>query len=157
MPLLLRIFILILCFFSQADLLWGMQTVKIGVLAKRGPTYTLQKWSPTADYLTASTHGLHFEIIPLGCQEIHAAVNEGRIDFVLENPAIYVELEKLYGVSRIATLINQNMPGQQTTTFGGVIFSRANREDVKELEDLKGQDFMAVDPRSFGGWIMAWR
>lgn len=157
MPLLIRVFILIFFFFLQTGVLWGAQTVKIGVLAKRGPEYTLQKWSQTADYLTASVHGFQFEIIPLGFQEIHTAVKEEKIDFVLANSAFYVELEKLYGVSRIATLINQNMPGQQTTTFGGVIFSRTDRKDIKELADLQGQDFMAVDPRSFGGWHMAWR
>ncbi|MBC8316659.1 MAG: PhnD/SsuA/transferrin family substrate-binding protein [Desulfobulbaceae bacterium] len=157
MILLIKIFILIFFSLLQTGVLWGAQTVKIGVLAKRGPAYTLQKWSKTADYLSSSVHGYLFEIVPLGFQEIHTAVKEGKIDFVLANSAFYVELEKLYGVSRIATLINQNMPGQQTTTFGGVIFSRADKKDIKELEDLQGKNFMAVDPRSFGGWIMAWR
>jgi len=157
MPLLIRIFILIFFFFLQTGVLSGAQTVKVGVLAKRGPEYALQKWSQTADYLTASVHGFQFEIIPLGFQEIHTAVEEETIDFVLANSAFYVELEKLHGVGRIATLINQNMPGQQTTTFGGVIFSRADRKNIKELKDIQGKDFMAVDPRSFGGWHMAWR
>lgn len=157
MTLLTKILIPIFFFFLQTGVLWGAQTVKIGVLAKRGPAYTLQKWSQTADYLSSSVHGYLFEIVPLGFQEIHTAVKEEKIDFVLANSAFYVELEKLYEVSRIATLINQNLPGQETTTFGGVIFSRADRKDIKELEDIQGQDFMAVDPRSFGGWHMAWR
>lgn len=157
MLLLTKIFILFSFFILQADFLWGMQQVKIGVLAKRGSIDALQKWSETADYLTASVDGYQFEIVPLGFQEIHTAVKEEKIDFVLANSAFYVELEKLYEVSRIATLINRNLPGQQTTIFGGVIFSRADRTDIKELDDLRGHDFMAVDPSSFGGWIMAWR
>lgn len=152
-----RVVVLIFFFFLHAGVLWAAQTVQIGVLAKRGPEYTLQKWSETAEYLTSAVQGFQFEIIPLGFQEIHTAVKDEKIDFVLANSAFYVELEKLYGVSRIATLINQHMPGQQTTTFGGVIFSRADRKDIKNLEDLQGKDFMAVDPHSFGGWIMAWR
>jgi putative nucleotidyltransferase with HDIG domain len=157
MTLLTKILIPIFFFFLQTGVLWGAQTVKIGVLAKRGPAYTLQKWSQTADYLSSSVHGYLFEIVPLGFQEIHTAVEEEKIDFVLANSAFYVELEKLHGVSRIATLINQHLSGQQTTTFGGVIFSRTDREDISELEDLQGKDFMAVDPRSFGGWHMSWR
>ncbi|NOQ46103.1 MAG: PhnD/SsuA/transferrin family substrate-binding protein, partial [Desulfobulbaceae bacterium] len=133
------------------------QEVKIGVLAKRGPELALQKWSATADYLTSALTGYHFDIVPLGFTEIHTAVREARIDFVLANPAFYVELEKLYGVSRIATLINRNLPGQQTTTFGGVIFVRADRDDLQEISDLQNQSFMAVEQRSFGGWIMCWR
>ncbi len=134
-----------------------VKTVKIGVLAKRGKEQIRQKWGPTADYLTASIPDRSFEIVPLGFTEIHEAVREGRIDFVLANPAFYVELEKRHGVSRIATLINRNMPGRQTTTFGGVIFCRADRSDIRQLVDLKSRSFMAVEPRSFGGWIMAWR
>ena len=134
-----------------------LQEIKIGVLAKRGPEHTLKKWSATADYLSVALPGYHFEIIPLGFADIHSAVQESKIDFVLANPAFYVELEKLYGVNRIATLINQNFPGQQTTIFGGVIFVRADRSDLTKIEDLQGHSFMAVDQRSFGGWIMCWR
>ncbi len=138
--------------FSQAA-----QEIQIGVLAKRGPELALQKWSATADYLSSALPGFHFDIVPLGFTEIHNAVQEERIDFVLANSAFYVELEKLYGVNRIATLINQDLPGQQTTTFGGVIFVRADRDDIQSIRDLQGKSFMAVEQRSFGGWIMCWR
>lgn len=131
--------------------------VKIGILAKRGSAVDVGIWSATADYLSATLDGYRFDVVPLDFTQIHAAVAEHRIDFVLANPAFYVELEKLYGVSRIATLINQNLPGQQTTTFGGVIFARADRQDLREIDDLRGRTFMAVEPRSFGGWIMSWR
>ncbi len=133
------------------------QEVKIGVLAKRGPEHALKKWSATADYLSVTLPGYHFEIIPLGFSDIHSAVQESKIDFVLANSAFYVELEKFYDVNRIATLINQDLPGQQTSIFGGVIFVRADRADLKKIEDLEGHSFMAVDHRSFGGWIMCWR
>ena len=141
-----------------SQLLWAApQTISIGVLAKSGEGIAVEKWSATADYLSSALPGYHFTITPLGFKEIHQAVQQGRVDFVLTNPAFYVELEQLYGVSRIATLINQNLPGQQTTTFGGVIFTKANRNDINTLADLKGKSFMAVDSLSLGGWIVAWR
>lgn len=133
------------------------QTISIGVLAKSGEDIAVEKWSATADYLSATLPDFHFTITPLGFKEIHQAVQQNRVDFVLTNPAFYVELEKLYGISRIATLINQNLPGQQTTTFGGVIFTKTGRHDINTLADLKGKSFMAVDSLSFGGWIVAWR
>jgi putative nucleotidyltransferase with HDIG domain len=133
------------------------QNIKIGVLAKRGPELALQKWSATADYLSAVLPGYRFHIVPLEFTEVHTAVRESQIDFILTNPAIYVELEKLYGVNRIATLLNQNSTGMQTTTFGGVIFVRADRDDLHEIKTLQNKSFMAVDQRSFGGWIMCWR
>ncbi len=134
-----------------------VQEIKIGVLAKRGPEYTLTKWAATADYLSAVLPGHHFKIVPLAFADIRTAVQKSKIDFILANPAFYVELEKLYGVSRIATLINQDLPGQHTTTFGGVIFVRADSAGIREIHDLQDHSFMAVDPFSFGGWVMCWR
>ena len=149
---------LFLLLLFQPYLLWSApQTVSIGILAKSGEGVAVEKWSATADYLSAALPAYHFVIIPLGFKECHEAVQQGRIDFILTNSALYVELEQFYGVSRIATLINQNLPGQQTTTFGGVIFTKADRHDINTLPDLKGKSFMAVDPLSFGGWIVAWR
>ncbi len=133
------------------------QTVKIGILAKRGPELVHQKWQPTADYLNHALPAYHFQVVPLGFDEIHSAVQESKIQFVLANPAFYVELEKRHGASRIATLINQHISGKQTTIFGGVIFSRTDRQDILQLTDFQHKSFMAVENRSFGGWIMAWR
>ncbi len=149
---------LFLCLFLQPYLLWAeARNVTIGVLAKSGEDVACERWAATADYLSTALPEYSFAIVPLGFNEIHQTVAEGKVDFVLTNPAFYVELEKLYGVSRIATLINQNLPGQQTTTFGGVIFTKAERQDINKIADLKGKSFVAVDSLSLGGWIVAWR
>ncbi len=133
------------------------RVVRIGLLAKRGSEIDVQLWTPTAEYLTARLPGHHFQIVPLDFTEIDDAVRKAGIDFVLANPAYYVELEKLYGINRIATLINRNLPDQRATTFGGVIFCRADRNDIQNIGDLRDGRFMAVEPRSFGGWIACWR
>ena len=154
----IRFFFLLFVFLWPIESVWAApQTTQIGVLAKRGPEIALEKWSATAEYLSAAIPDYTFEIVPLGFAEIHTAAQDGSVAFVLSNPAFYVELEGLYGVSRIATLINQHLSRQQTTTFGGVIFTRKDRSDIKNLYDLRDRSFMAVDPQSFGGWIMAWR
>jgi putative nucleotidyltransferase with HDIG domain len=149
---------LLLFLFVAPQLLWAApQNLSIGVLAKSGEDVAVQRWTATADYLSSRIPDTRFTIVPLGFKEIHDATKQGRVDFILTNSAIYVELEKLYGVSRLATLINQDLPGRETTTFGGVIFTRADRHDLNALADLKGKSFMAVDSLSFGGWIVAWR
>ena len=132
------------------------ESVRIGVLAKRGPQVTLAKWGPTANYLTARIPDHRFRIVPLGFDEIHPAVESGRVDFVLANSAFYVQLEALYGVSRIATLKNRLSDGAYEL-FGGVIFTHAGRDDITALEDLRGRHFSAVEANSLGGFHMAWR
>lgn len=130
--------------------------IRIGVLANRGVEHCLEQWSPTAAYLSAEIDGYSFKIVPLDFKEINQVVERGEVDFIFVNPANYVELEALYGVSRIATMENLRQ-GKPYTIFGGVIFCRADRKDIRTLEDLKGKSFMAVEENSFGGWIMAWR
>jgi ABC-type phosphate/phosphonate transport system substrate-binding protein len=124
--------------------------VKIGVLAKRGVEQCLAQWSPTADYLTDALPGKKFKIVPIDFYHINRMVEKGSVDFILANPSIYVELEVIYGINRIATLKNKRLAGIHTS-FAGVVFCLKDHKDIQQLHDLKGRSFMAVDKTSFGG------
>ena len=130
--------------------------IKIGVLANRGFEQCIEQWGATADYLTDQIPEYSFEVVPLDYDEILLAVEQGKVDFVLANSSLYVELEVMYKVSRLVTL--KNLRGEDAyTVFGGVIFYRGDRNDIQDLNDLKGKSFMAVEETSLGGWRMAWR
>ena len=116
----------------------------------------MEKWSPTAKYLTDKIPGRNFVIVPIDSDGIFSFVEHGMVDFVLTDPSIYVELESQYGLNRIATLKNIRF-GNAYTKCGGVIFCKANRSDIRHFFDLKDKTFMAVKETSFGGWRMAWR
>lgn len=131
------------------------QSIKIGVLAERGVKRCREKWEPTVEYLGRTIQGYTFELVPMDSDEIFPAVEKQQVDFVLVNSSYYVQLEMLYGVSRLATLKNLWL-GKSYTNYAGVIFTRADREDIKEICNLKDKTFMAVDEQSFGGWQMAW-
>ncbi|MBN2293681.1 MAG: PhnD/SsuA/transferrin family substrate-binding protein [Pirellulales bacterium] len=130
--------------------------VGIGVLAKRGTQQCLEQWEPTAKYLTKEIPGYTFRIIPLAYDEVAPAVAQGKLDFILANPSLYIELEQLSGVSRLVTLKNLCL-GNGYTVYAGVIFCKACRDDIQQFVDLKGKTFIAVEEDSFGGWQMAWR
>ena len=132
------------------------EQVKIGILAKRGCERCVKKWTPTAEYLTSKIPDKTFVIIPLDYDEIYSSVERGEVDFILANSSYYVEMEKWYGINRIATLKNVVL-GKACTMYEGVIFCKADRHDIRNLQDLKGKTFMAVSKTSFGGWRMAWR
>ena len=134
----------------------GSGPVRIGVLAKRGPERCLEKWGPTAEYLTEKILGYSFVIKPLDHDEVGPAVERGEVEFVLTSPSSYVELERLYNVSRIVTLKNLHL-GKAYTVYAAVIFRKSDRGEIRDLGDLKGMTFMAVDEQSFGGWQMTWR
>jgi two-component system, sensor histidine kinase and response regulator len=130
--------------------------VKIGVLAIRGSEQSLEKWSPTADYLSEKIDGFSFEIVPLGYDAITSAVENNEVDFVLANPTYYVTMEYWYGAMRIATLKNRSLD-IECTQYGGVIFWRKNRNDIRDIKELKGKSFLATNEHSLGGWISVWR
>ncbi len=128
--------------------------INVGVLALRGEAKTLKMWSPTARHLSDSIPGHTFNILPLDNDTLDEAVSNKTVDFVLSNPASYATLEATHGVSRIVTLRNLRMD-EVHTTFGALIFTRADNKSIRTLQDLKGKIFMAVHPNAFGGWWMA--
>ncbi len=132
------------------------RAVRIGVLAKRGLEHCRAKWHPTAVYLSQTISSHNFRIVPLDFSSIQQAVSDRSIDFILTNSSFHVELEDIYGVDAVATLINRMHCGDHKV-FGGVIFSLINNTSIATLADLRGKDFMAVKETSFGGWRMALR
>jgi PAS domain S-box-containing protein len=148
--------LLLLSILSLPSLSSAEEEVRIGVLSHRGDEVTRDMWGPTADYLSSVISNYRFTIRPLKFDEVNSVVEAGKVDFVLVNPGIYVNLEVKYRVSRIATLFNRrhNVPYK---IFGGVIFTRKDNPDINNLEDLRGHSMMAVYPTSLGGFQMALR
>ena len=129
-------------------------TYKIGVLAKNGPVKALKMWKATGDYLTSKLDGT-FEIVPLGFDAVFPAIEKGDVDFFLVNSSMFITAKVKYGASEIATMINSRQ-GKPLKSFGGVIFTSEENEDINSVSDLKGKTFMAVKKSSFGGWQMAY-
>lgn len=125
--------------------------VKIGVLALRGKELCLKDWTPTAEYLSHTLPQRSFLMLPLAFDEVNRAVQDARVDFIFANPSFYVEQQHAYGVAAIATMKNFVL-GVETTRYGGVIFCRKERTDIRRLIDLKGKTFMGTSEDSFGGW-----
>lgn len=141
-------------FFCISFCAYATANYNIGVLAKRGAPKCMKKWGATAAYLTEKL-GTKFTIIPLKFVAIEPALKSGKIDFLLANSAFFVEMEKKYSISPIATLINSRK-GKALDKFGGVIIVR-NDSSIQDISGIKGKKFMIVKRSSFGGAHMAWR
>ncbi len=129
---------------------------KIGVLAKRGAAKAMKKWGPTADYLTEKLQGDTFTIVPLDFEEVFPTIESSGVDFFLVNSSMFVTAEVKYGASTVATMLNSRQ-GETLKSFGGVILTYIDRDDINSLADIKGKKFMAVKESSFGGWQMAYK
>ena len=132
------------------------ESYKIGVLAKRGREKALKQWKATADYLTQKVEGASFEIVPLDFEEVMPAVQSESVAFFLVNSSMFVTAQVKYGATPIATMINSRQ-GKPLKSFGGVIITTADSDEINSLVDLKGKTFAAVKDSSFGGWQMAYK
>lgn len=126
---------------------------RVGVTAFRDKSVTVREWQPTMDYLSAKIPGSRFVVVPMTLSEFEMALGKHELDFILTNPQHYIIMETIFGVSRVATLVKQES-GKLVNTFGGVIFARSDRHDIKRLEDLKGKRIAAVDRTSFAAFVL---
>lgn len=132
---------------------FSVEKFTIGVLAYNGKQQAIERWQPTADYLSEHVQDYQFEIAPLTHQEFNHAINKGALDFILTNPGHYVRLEVAFGVTRIATF-KAKFNNQVFTKFSSVIFTKKD-SGINTLEDLKGHSFAAVSEEAFGGFQLA--
>ncbi len=130
--------------------------IRIGVLAHKGVEVCREMWQPTMEYLTQAMPGRTFELVPLGFEQIDPAVSQRKIDFLICNPAIYVQMEVKHGATRILTLRNR-VGAQVVMEFGSAVFCRTGGVDLRQWSDIRGRRLAATGRTSFGGWIMALR
>ena len=109
----------------------------VAVRTHSGIETGLAQWQPTIDYLNQSLPGLRFQMVPYPklAQQLEDARRQ-RFQFLLTNPATYVEIRQAVGARALVTLINKRHHSAQSR-FGSVIFTRADRDDILDIADLK--------------------
>ncbi len=149
---------LLIITFLVLSLLWvddaSAKHIKIGVLAFQSKTEALARWNPLAQYLQQEISQHSFEILPLNYIDLDKAIKQHKIDFILTSPGHYVRLEKQFLISSaLMTLINK-YNDKLMASFGGVIFSLANKEELPTLKDIENKIIAATSPDSLGGFQM---
>lgn len=134
---------------SFAPPLRAAEPVRIGVLASSS-----KLWQPLASELKRQIPERDFVIETLDYGELEAAVASRNVDFVLTNPGNYLQILRRSGLSSpLATLVSDD-DGHRMEAVGGVIICRAERTDIRELNDIRGKTVAYVDPGSMEGYQM---
>ncbi len=120
----------------------------VGILAKSGDIKAISQWNAHSEYLTKAL-GISVSVVPVTFNAMDKSIREKKVDFILANPAIYVDLHDKYGAEAVATMIN-SINGKSVHQFGGVIFVRKD-SPIQTLADIKGKKFGFVKRTSFGG------
>ena len=133
--------------------LFGKQ-IAIAVVAIHGEEKAMQAWTPTVKFLQRTLPQHTFKLIPFTpdkVEQLKESIASGTIDFVISQPAIYVELELSNGISRILTMIDKS----RSAEFGSVLITRSD-SGIKRLEQAKERRIAAVAPLGFGGWLIGY-
>ncbi len=145
-----RALLLMICLGFGLSAMAGERT--IGVLAMRGDAATLRHWQPLAESLNQRVPGEHFRIQPLGLSPMREAVNQKSIQFVLTNPAQFVQLNSHYYLRWLASLRSQD----GNNIIGSVILVNGESK-LQDPQDLISKTVGAIDPLAFGGYLTGYK
>ncbi len=135
--------------------------IRIGVDIRMGFQSCIDSWRPVAEYLSKAIPGHRFVIVPLASQpDLTRMLENGDIEFTVLNPALEIVAEDRYGTVPLATMVESNHDGIKQfpsyAGYGGAIIRRAQRSDIKTIQDIRGLRLSVVKPWSFTGWIAQW-
>lgn len=130
------------------------EEITVVASAISGVSDTNNKWQPTIAYLQKKLPHHHFRLLPMPVkqqEELRSMVDAGAVDFIITQPAIYVDLELSYGISHILTLLNKDKRSQ----FGSVIIARSD-STIRTVDDIRGRRIAGVVKLGFGGWLIGY-
>ncbi|WP_169259273.1 EAL domain-containing protein [Aromatoleum diolicum] len=127
---------------------------QLAVLSFRALQETRERWNTLIDYLNHAVDGASFELQVHHTDGLSAALERGEVDFVLTNPAHYVQMTYGHGLSSpLATLVNKE-EGVAVGAFGGVIFTRSERKDLNTVRDLRDTLIATASRSALGAYQM---
>ena len=132
--------------------LWAGEALSVGVLAFRNEAQTTAQWKPLETYLNATVPGFTFTVKALNLKDMRQAISRTQVDLVITQPAEYVRLTHLNGLSSpLATLLNSDK-GKPVRVFGGAIVSRADAVNINTIQDLQGKTAVTASKENFGAY-----
>ncbi len=127
-------------------------TLTLGVYAYRSHETTRLMYEPLAHYLEDHLNGYRVVLEVFDTKELEKAVEQHRVDFVLTNPSQYLILRANNTLTGAIATIVTSQGGAATNQVGGVIFTRADRQDIRTFAHFKGQTIAVFSRSALGGY-----
>ncbi len=134
--------------------LFAQELVRIGIQAYRPKPQVQAQWAPLAPALNKAIPGYQFVVEAYTVDELATKVAARQIDFILTNPSQFVQMAHQSGLSSPLASLNNLKHGKPVSSFGGVIFTRADQTGIQTMEDIRGRSVATISTGSFGGYQM---
>lgn len=144
--------ILLAWFAALAPQAQAEHTLVLGIFAYREPAVMIERYQPLADYLDAQLPEARVELRVLGLDAIERAISHRQIDLLMTNPSHYLEVRSRNSLTgALATQVRLEH-GQEVSALGGVVITRADRDDITTLRDLRNFSVAIPGKRFLGGY-----
>lgn len=151
----MRCLALLLSAIMMSSAAWA-QTWNIGILAMRGEVLTRTHWQPLEILLNQQIPGEQFHIQALDLHQMQEAVNHKTVQFVVTNPAQFVQLNSHSPLRWLASLRYGHGAQAASNVIGSVILARRD-SGIDSVHDLIGKTVGAVDAQAFGGYLLGYK
>lgn len=149
-----RVVVAVLCLLLCPMVLAAEWTV--GILAMRGEANTRQQWQALEQMLNQAIPEARFHIQPLDLRQMGEAVNQRSVQFLVTNPAQFVQLNSHYHLRWLASLRSRRGGMEGGNLIGSAILVRRD-SDIVSPQALIGKTVGAIDTQAFGGYLLGYK
>lgn len=129
----------------------------IGVLALRGDASTQRHWLPLVQTLNEQLPSENFVLVPLNLEEMKLAVAKKKVDFLLTNPAQFIQLDNAFPLRWLLSLRSGYEPDNTTRNVIGSLILVRNDSPITSVHELIGKRVGAIAPDAFGGYLLGYK
>ena len=127
------------------------ETLTLGVFAYRPDSVLQDRYQPLTDYLSRET-GIQIELEILNQENMSRAIAANRLDFFLTNPSHFLLIRSERSLTGVLATLVRRSGESSTTSLGGVIFAKAERDDIQDLADIRNKTIASPGVHFLGGY-----
>ncbi len=127
-------------------------TLVIGVLADHQPQKVIKRWQPLMAYLDQMLPEHNVKLHALNYESLNSDLQIYLLDYVLTDPSVYIRMKTRNALSQVLATLKEMEQGKAVEAVGGTIIIDRNRNDIKQLSDLKTKKIAVLDTHSLTGF-----
>ncbi|KPP97353.1 diguanylate cyclase [Marinobacter sp. HL-58] len=127
------------------------ETLALGVFAYRSDHIIRERYEPLVRYLSEEA-GVDVTLEVLNQDQMSRAVAANRLDFFLTNPSHFLQIRSERSLTGVLATLVRRSGDNSTASLGGVMFTRAEREDIDALGDIQGKSIASPGVHFLGGY-----
>ena len=127
------------------------ESLTLAVLDYRSDSRMQDQYAPLVSYLSDRT-GIDIELAVHDQEALNRAIATNQVDLFLTNPSHFLLIRSERSLTGVLATLLRDWQGQSTSSIGGLIFTRADRDDLEQLEDLRGASIATPGIHFMGGY-----